>query len=395
MGWNGFNAWGDRIDRGKVLASAHAMVDKGLRDHGWVYVNIDDGWQGVRGGPLNALQPNEKFPDFGGMVSEIHSLGLKSGTYSTPYIASYGGYPGASSNNTGGGETHASIMVDRRAFNHIGPYRFEREDAAQMAAWGIDFLKYDWRMDVNSTERMSAALRASGRDVVFSLSNTAPFEHVTDWARLSNMWRTGPDIQDSWTSLYSLAFTIDKWAPYGGPGHWNDPDMMILGEISLSGAVIHPTRLTPDEQYSHVSLYSLVAAPMIIGCPVERLDDFTLSLLSNDEVIAIDQDPMGKPGRLVGKRDGVEVWIRQLEDGEMAVGLFNTDNYGATPGSYFHWGTEKAVSYVWDMAAAGFKGKWKLRDVWRQKDLGVFDGSFATDIRHHGVVLLRMAPVKK
>ncbi|HVU58156.1 MAG TPA: NPCBM/NEW2 domain-containing protein [Puia sp.] len=390
MGWNGFNAWGDMIDREKVLASAHAMVEKGLRDHGWVYVNIDDAWQGRRGGPMNALQPNGKFPDFGGMVGEIHSLGLLSGLYSTPYIASYGGYPGASSNAADGGETHASIMMDRRAFNHIGPYRFEKEDAAQMAAWGIDFLKYDWRMDVNSAERMSAALKASGRDVVFSLSNTAPFEHVQDWARVSNMWRTGPDIVDSWTSLYSLAFTIDKWMPYGGRGHWNDPDMMIVGKVSMGPSLLHPTRLTPDEQYSHVSLFCLQSAPLLIGCPVEQLDSFTLNLLTNDEVIAIDQDPLGRPGRLAGREGGVEVWVKPLEDGGVAVGLFNTDHYGETPASYFRWGNEKPADYRLDLARLGLKGRWMVRDVWRQQDLGVSEGSFSTSIRHHGVMLLRL-----
>jgi alpha-galactosidase len=395
LGWNGFNCWGDAIDEEKVLASAHAMVDKGLKDHGWVYVNIDDAWQGRRGGTLNALQPNEKFPAFAKMVGEVHALGLKAGLYSTPYIASYGGYPGASSNSPTGGETHASIMVDRRAFNHIGPYRLETEDARQMAEWGIDFLKYDWRMDVNSAERMQAALKASGRDMVLSLSNTAPFEHVKDWARVSNMWRTGPDIADSWTSLYSLAFTIDKWCPYGGHGHWNDPDMMIVGNVSGAGIGIHPTRLTPDEQYSHVSIFSLLAAPMLIGCPVEQLDDFTLSLLANDEVIAIDQDPLGKPGRLLGKDDGIEIWTRSLEDGSVAVGLFNTDHYGETPASYFHWGNEKPVKYTFDLAGAGLKGKWKVRDVWRQKDLGVFEGKLSTAIRHHGVSLLRLYPAER
>jgi alpha-galactosidase len=169
--------------------------------------------------------------------------------------------------------------------------------------------------------------------------------------------------------------------------------MMILGPVGMGGAGLHPSRLTPDEQYSHVSLYSLVAAPMMIGCPIEMLDDFTLGLLSNDEVIAIDQDPMGKPGRLVGKHNGVEVWVRQLEDGGMAVGLFNTDHYGETPASYFHWGTEKPVDYIWDMAAAGLNGRWKLRDVWRQQDLGVFEGKFSTSIPHHGVVMLRLSPV--
>lgn len=390
IGWNGWNAWADDLDGVKVMASANAMVARGLADHGWSYVNIDDTWQGRRGGKYNALQPNEKFPAFKEMVDHIHSLGLKTGLYSTPYIASYGGYPGASSEFPNGGETHQSIKIDRRAFNHIGKYKFENEDARQMAEWGFDFLKYDWRIDVPSTERMSSALKRSGRDIIFSLSNNAPFDKVKDWMRLSNMYRTGPDIRDSWTSLYQLAFTLDRWGPYGGPGHWNDPDMMILGNVS-TGSGLHPTRLTPDEQYSHVSIFSLLAAPLLIGCPVEQLDTFTLSLLSNDEVIEINQDPLGKPARLLpDEKNEIQVWIKPMEDGSFAVGLFNVDGYGLTPQSYFRWGNEMPKQFTFDFSKAGLKGKWRLRDVWRQKDLGVFDGSFQAEIRHHGVELIRM-----
>ncbi|MBL7817079.1 MAG: NPCBM/NEW2 domain-containing protein [Saprospiraceae bacterium] len=393
IGWNGWNSWAAQIDREKVIASADAMVKMGLRDHGWTYINIDDAWQGIRTGDLTALQPNEKFPKFKEMVDYIHSLGLKAGLYSTPYIASYAGYVGASSDFEKGGETHDSIAKNRRAFNRIAPYRFETNDARQMAIWGVDFLKYDWRIDVNSTERMSTALKQSGRDIVFSISNNAPFEKVTDWARLTNMYRTGPDIKDSWTSLFLTAFSLDKWSPYTGHGHWADPDMMILGNVTI-GPEMHPTRLTPDEQYSHVSIFSLLAAPMLIGCPIEQLDAFTLNLLTNDEVIAINQDPLGKAARLVVEENGVQIWMKPLEDGSYAVGLFNTADYGKTPESHFRWGTETPKLFTFDFAKIGLKGTFKLRDVWRQKDLGNFKDAFKTDIRHHGVVLLQMKKVK-
>ncbi|WP_337041952.1 NPCBM/NEW2 domain-containing protein [Emticicia sp. 17c] len=393
IGWNGWNSWEARIDREKVIASAEAMVKTGLKDHGWSYINIDDAWQGKRGGPDFALQPNEKFPDIKGMFDYIHSLGLKVGLYSTPYISSYGGYPGASSDFKEGGETHESIMVDRRAFNHIAKYRFEEVDARQMAEWGTDFLKYDWRIDVNSTERMRNALKLSGRDIVFSLSNNAPFDKVADWVRTSNMYRTGPDIKDSWTSLYLTSFTLDKWSPYTGHGHWADPDMMIVGKVAI-GSEMHDTRLTPDEQYSHVSMFSLLAAPLLIGCPIEKLDAFTLSLLSNDEVIEINQDPLGKGGRLVLNENGVEVWQKPLEDGSYAIGLFNTADFGKTPQSYFHWGNEKTKTFTLDLTKLGLKGKYNIRDVWRQKDLGTFSQLFKSEIRHHGVVLVRVFPVK-
>jgi alpha-galactosidase len=262
-----------------------------------------------------------------------------------------------------------------------------------MAAWGIDYLKYDWRLEVPSAERMSVALKNSGRDIVYSLSNSAPFAYAKDWERVANAWRTGPDIRDSWTSLYISAFTLDKWAPYGGSGHWNDPDMLIVGNVS-TGATLHPTRLTPDEQYSHVSLFCLLSAPLIIGCPIEQLDSFTLNLLSNDEVLEIDQDPLGQSARLLMDENGVQAWVKPMEDGSYAIGLFNIDGFGKTPQSYFRWGDEKTKSFTFDFKKVGLKGKWKLRDVWRQKDLGVFSRSFTTKINHHGVMMIRMFPVE-
>jgi alpha-galactosidase len=392
MGWNGWNSWAREIDKEKVVSSANAMVSSGLANHGWTYINIDDAWQGQRGGQFNAIQPNEKFPDFKGMIDYIHSIGLKVGVYSTPWISSYAGYTGGSSDFESGVYPD-SIRDNKRKYRYIGKYRFEKEDALQMAAWGVDYLKYDWHIDLNSAERMSTALKQSGRDIVYSLSNSAPFEYARDWARISNLWRTGGDIRDSWLSLYVSAFTIDKWAPFAGPGHWNDPDMMIVGNIT-TGSNLHPTRLSPDEQYSHVSIYSLLAAPMIIGCPLEQLDSFTINLLSNDEVIAIDQDPLGKAGRLLINDDEVQIWMKPLEDGSYAIGLFNIDGFGKTPQSYFHWGDEQSKSFQFDLTRIGLKGNWKLRDVWRQKDLGEFNGVFKTTIPHHGVVLLRVFPVK-
>ncbi len=388
MGWNGWNSWEQLIDREKVIASAEAMVSTGLVNHGWSYINIDDAWQGVRGGPLDALQPNGKFPEFAATIARIHALGLKAGLYSTPYIQSYGGYVGGSSNFPHGGETREG-MQRRAEFRVIGPHRFETNDARQMAEWGIDFLKYDWRIDGTSAERMSAALRQSGRDIVFSLSNNAPSEKAADWARVAHLYRTGPDIKDSWTSLFLTTFSLDPWATTTGPGHWADPDMMILGNVRI-GPKMHPTRLTPDEQYSHMSMFCLLSAPLLIGCPIEQLDAFTLSLLSNDEVIALDQDPLGRPARLVADRQGVQIWVKPLEDGSYAVGLFNTDDYGKTPQSYFRWDDERPKKFDFQFSDAGLAGRWVARNLWTQEDLGNFSESLTTSIRHHGVVLLRL-----
>jgi alpha-galactosidase len=393
MGWNGWNSWAHHIDREKVLASARAMVDKGLADHGWTYVNIDDTWQGVRSGPSHALQPNAKFPDIAGMVDSIHAMGLKAGIYSTPYISTYAGYPGGSSDHPAGGETHEEISKNRQPYMRIGPYRFEEDDARQMAAWGFDFLKYDWRMDVASAERMFGALRRSGRDIVLSLSNIAPFEKVRDWVRTSNMYRTGPDIRDSWHSLYMTGFSLDRWGPFAGPGHWSDPDMMIVGNLSI-GSEMHPSRLTPDEQYSHVSLWALLSAPLLIGCPIEQLDDLTLGLLTNDEVIAVDQDPLGRPARLLSDTLGFQTWLKPMADGSYVAGLFHTAEYGRTPQSYFRWGDERPGAYTLRPGAMGLKGRWRARDLWRQADLpGDADG-LTLSIPHHGVRLLRLTPIR-
>ena len=389
IGWNGWNSWSREIDQEKVIASADAMVKMGLANHGWTYINIDDAWQGQRGGKYNAIQPNEKFPEFKKMADYIHGQGLKLGIYSTPWITSYAGYPGGSSNFESG-IFPDSVRDNKRSFRYIGKHRFEKEDALQMAEWGVDYLKYDWRIEVPSTERMAVALKNSGRDILYSISNSAPFSNAKDWVRLTNTYRTGPDIRDSWLSLYVSAFTLDKWAPYGGPGHWNDPDMMVLGNVT-TGSPLHPTRLTPDEQYSHVSLFSLLAAPLLIGCPIEQLDTFTLNLLTNDEVIAVNQDPLGKSARLVSEENGVQVWLKQLENGDYAAGLFNIDGYAKTPQSYFRWGDEKPASYTLDLAKIGLKGKCKIRDVWQQKDLGKFNGTFKTGIRHHGVVMIKIS----
>lgn len=388
IGWNGWNSWARNIDQGKVISSAEAMVSKGLSQHGWTYINIDDAWQGQRGGKYNAIQPNEKFPKFQEMIDHIHGLGLKVGVYSTPWVSSYAGYTGGSS-DLENGYFSDSVRNNKRAFRYIGKYRFETSDAKQMAAWGIDYLKYDWRLEVPSVERMSVALRNSGRDILYSISNSAPFSSVKDWVRLTNLYRTGPDIRDSWNSLYTSAFTLDKWSPYGGPGHWNDPDMMILGDVT-TGSELHASRLTPDEQYSHVSLFSLLSAPMLIGCPIEKLDAFTLNLLTNDEVIAIDQDPLGKPARLISEENGVQVWLKLLEDGTYAVGLFNVADFGKTPQSYFRWDDEKGKSFMFDLKKAGLSGKYMLRDVWRQKNIGVHRGSYSVMIPHHGVVMLKL-----
>jgi alpha-galactosidase len=400
MGWNSWNCWGGAVSQEKVLSSARAMIAKGLRDHGWTYINIDDGWQGVRGGEFNAIQPNSKFPDMNALGEEIHALGLKFGIYSTPWRGTYEGHIGSSSDNEDGtydwvktGDHNEfyrfgkdeKTQSKRKALNmHIGKFSFAEPDASQWAAWGVDYLKYDWfPNDVPHTEEMAKALRKSGRDVVYSLSNTAPYDFAPDYARLANAWRTTGDITDTWQSMSRIGFSQDRWAGYTGPGHWSDPDMLVVGHVGW-GPHLHPTRLTPDEQYTHISLWCLLSAPLLIGCDIAQMDDFTFGLLTNDEVLEIDQDSLGKQATQISNDGDKVVYAKTLEDGSIAMGLFNRGV------------SETAIAVTWgpwgDLTTVS--GKLLVRDLWRQKDLGAFNGKFEAKVAAHGVVLVRLSATK-
>jgi len=382
LGWNSWNCWGEKVDRDRVLAAARAMVSSGLADHGWTYVNIDDGWQGKRPAPGKPLQPNEKFPDMKGLCDAIHAMGLKVGIYSTPWVMSYAGYPGGSTGEVAYVAPQRGFskedMLERKWYE--GKVGCEGVDAKQFAAWGIDYLKYDWNpISVPAARRMRQALRASGRDIVYSLSNTAPIEGAADWAKLANCWRTTGDIQDTWRSVAGIGFEQDPWKTFAGPGHWNDSDMLVVGHVGWGKP--HPTRLTPDEQYTHISLWCLLSSPLLLGCDMTKLDEFTIALLSNDEVLAVNQDPLGRQAGRIAQDKYTQTWAKALADGGRAVGLFNLDDF-----------EPHAVTVKW--SDLGIRGKHVVRDVWRQKDLGGFDGSFQIDVPPHGVVLVRVSGKK-
>ncbi len=358
MGWNSWNCWAWTVSADKVLRSARAMVSSGLINHGWTYINIDDTWQGQRTGQDHALQGNKRFPDMKGLCDEVHALGLKAGIYSTPWITSYGGDAGESGDNAAGVWTKA--MQNEKRF---GKYSFIQADALQWAAWGFDYLKYDWNpIDVAHTKAMSQALRKSGRDIVFSLSNNAPFDHAADWAQWANCWRTTGDIFDSWNmpgqfyqfTVSEIAFSQDRWAPFAGPGHWNDPDMLVVGDVGWGNP--HPSRLTPDEQYTHITMWCMLSAPLLIGCDLDRLDPFTLNLLDNDEVLAIDQDALGKQATRVATVGAVDVYLKDLADGGKAVAFFNRSS---VPVSIEF----NKLDYI------GINGHQHVRDLWRQQDV--------------------------
>jgi alpha-galactosidase len=391
MGWNSWNCWGNSVDQDKVLRSARAMVSSGLINHGWTYVNIDEGWQGKRTGKDHALQGNDKFPDMKGLCDEIHNLGLKAGIYCTPWITSYGMGPGGSSDSPDGAWTKE---MAKEPFKRHGKHSFARADAEQWAAWGFDYLKYDWDPnDVPHTREMSKALRAARRGIVFSLSNTAPFNHAADWVRWANCWRTTSDIRDTWigtgefwqSGVSEIGFVQDRWAPFTGPGHWSDPDMLVVGYVGW-GPQLHRTNLTPDEQYSHMSLWCLLSAPLLIGCNLDQLDTFTLNLLSNDEVLALDQDALGNQAVRVWTYGPVDIFLKELEDGSRAIGLFNRDS------------SEQTISFN-KLIYIGINGKQHVRDLWRQTDLPDVDdpmkGSIKLTIPAHGVQLYRFTAAKQ
>ena len=379
MGWNSWNCYAHTVDQEKVLATAKAIVAKGLKDHGWTYVNIDDAWQGRRGGKFGGILANEKFPDMKGLCDTVHAMGLKVGIYSTPWATSYAKFVGGSSNDSSG---------TWKGGHEFGKHSFATNDARQWAAWGMDYLKYDWRpLDVEHVEEMTKALRASGRDIAFSLSNTAVYDHAGQYARLATCWRTTGDIRDLWDlgdrsgqnypqGVRDIAAYNAIWQPFAGPGHYNDPDMLVVGKVGWG--TLRPTYLTPNEQYTHVSLWCLWAAPLLIGAPIDQLDDFTLNLLTNDEVLAVNQDPLCQQAMRLARYGAIEVWAKRLEDGSRALGLFN---FGFEP-----------APFELKLADLGAGGRWKVRDLWRQRDLPVAEGALRTKINRHGVVLLRLTP---
>lgn len=370
MGWNSWNAFGTKIDAEKVKATAKAFVDLGLRDHGWQYVNIDDGWQGTRKG-MGPLQANEKFPDMKGLGDYIHSLGLKFGIYSTPWVESYGKHIGGAVDLADG-----TIINSGRRF---GTYTLDREDAAQFAAWGVDYLKYDWGpLDIPHLRSMQQALDATNRDIVYSFSNTAPLANAVDYWAYGNVFRTTGDIIDTKTSMESIGFWQDRWAKYNKPGHWIDPDMLVIGTLGW-GETPRKTRLRPSEQYTHISLWALLSAPLLLGCDMTQLDEFTLSLLTNADVIDINQDPLGVAATPIVKVAGTltEVWAKPLSDGSKAVGLFNRGY--------------QEVTIDLPVKELGIDPtKTKIRNLWTQKDLGTAAKNKTFKIPAGGVVLLKV-----
>ena len=397
MGWNSWNCWGDRVTADNILQAARALEEKGLADYGWNYVNIDDGWQGRRGGRYNAIQPNAKFPDMKALGDSLHTRGFKFGIYSGPWISTYAAHIGSSCDNQDGtywwveeGIVDENYKLDvskydKGELHSFGKYSFARADARQWADWGVDYLKYDWFLnDVWWLRDMREALDASGRDIVYSISNATRICLAPDMQKYAHCWRTAGDIQDTWASVSNIAFDRESaWTGYAGPGNWPDADMMVLGQVGgWEGGTPHWTRLTPWEQYSHVTLWAILASPMLIGCDLDTIDEFTLSLLCNPEVLEVNQDPLGMMGvrNVFGPGKTQCVYVKRMEDGTIAVALFNLRN------------EEGKVSFA--PRDLGLLGVQSIRDLWRRQDVGkVADKErWEVNLPAHGCALYRLSP---
>ena len=364
MGWNSWNCWALSVSQEKVMASAAALINRGLADYGYAYINIDDAWEADERTPDGRIQANEKFPDMKGLGDWLHANGLKFGIYSSPGDHTCGGY--------------------------LGSLDHERQDAEVWNEWGVDYLKYDWcgyskvfeagrdkseAAYIRPYLKMQQFLREQPRDIFYSLCQYG-WGRVWEWGAFidANSWRTSHDINDTWESLYVTGFERQPGLhPYAGPGHWNDPDMLIVGKVGWSSS-LRDSRLTPDEQYTHISLWSLLAANMLIGCDIAQIDDFTFNLLCNNEVNAVNQDILGHQAHQDVVKDGMQIWSRDLSDGSYAVGIFNL-NEASIP-----------VRLDGALAEIGLKAG-AVRDLWRQKDIPT-DAEYI--IPPHGVLYVKV-----
>ncbi len=362
LGWNSWNAWGLSVSDEKVRISAKQMAGK-LSAHGWAYINIDDGWEAPQRAANGEMVTNKKFPDMHALSSFVHGLGLKFGIYSSPGDFTCGGY--------------------------LGSLDHELQDAQTYNKWGVDYLKYDWcsystvagkSPSLDALKKpyftMQGALNQVDRDIIYSLCQYG-WGDVYKWGAEvgGNSWRTTGDIVDTWESMSRIGFAQAKSHPYATGSGFIDPDMLIVGKVGW-GPRLHDTRLTPDEQYFHISLWALLSSPLLIGCDMGQLDEFTLSLLNNDEVIAIDQDVKAIQAKQVVATNEHQVWVKELNSGAKAAGIFNTTN------------DYKTITIKWsDLGVSGYKS---IRDVWSQKEIGNFGADFTVKLPPHGVKLVKL-----
>ena len=348
MGWNSWNHFAERVDDAMIRATADALVSSGMRDAGYVFVNIDDTWQGQRDAS-GVIHPNDRFPDMKALADYVHSKGLKLGIYSGP-----------------GPKTCAQFE---------GSLGHEEQDAETYAQWGIDYLKYDWcQQPPASVDQMKAAyakmhdaVKKAGRPIVLSLCQYG-WHKVWEWGPSvgGNLWRTTGDITDRYSSMAEIGFNQNGLEKFAGPGHWNDPDMLEVGNGGMN----------EDEYRTHFSLWAVLAAPLIAGNDLTRMTPYTVEFLTNREVIAVDQDPLGKQGFRVAQEGPFEVWMKPMQDGSKVVGLFNRQR------------TSEQITA--NFAQIGIRGEASVRDLWLKNDVGTFKDSYSAYVPPHGVVLIRI-----
>jgi alpha-galactosidase len=365
MGWNAWNVFGETVSADKIREQADWLIKSGLAAHGYNTIIIDDTWQ-ARRDSIGNIAPNRRFGDIKALADYVHSKGLKLGIFSSPNAETCSGFAGSEG--------------------------YEAQDAATYASWGIDYLKYDWcaagRRDATSTAvvraayaKMRTALDKTDRDIVYALT-TYGFGNPWEWAAADdvrgNSWTTNSSILDKWEFIRDNGFNQPQLASKAGPGHWNDPGWLMLGKIGSGNP--HFSRLKANEQVLQVSLWSLLAAPMIVSCDLRQLNPnalypITTALLTNDEVIDINQDPLGKAATRVLQNGDIEIWARPLWDGTQAVGIFNKG------------GWQQDVRVEWSQL--GMSGSQPARDVWQHSDLGVSPG-VSLNVPRHGAVLLKV-----
>jgi alpha-galactosidase len=358
MGWNSWNKFGCDVSEKLIKEIADAMVSSGMKDAGYEYVVIDDCWQIDRDENGNIIPDPERFPSgMKAVVDYVHSLGLKFGIYSD-----------------------AGTMTCQR---RPGARGYEFQDARTYAAWGVDYLKFDWcntstQNGQASYRLMRDAIYKAGRPMVFSLCDWG-YSKPWFWAQdVGHLWRTTDDIMDCWDcedDRNNAGFTIllDRIVgleTYSGPDHWNDPDMLEVGNDSL----------TVSESRAHFSLWCVLAAPLIAGNDLRDMSDETLEILTNKEVIAVDQDALGKTGVKVRDDGDFEVWSKQLEDGGRAIVLFNRSLSTAN------------ISVSWTEIGYPAHLKASVRDLWQHKDLGEFTEEFSANVPSHDAVMIRVIP---
>ena len=351
MGWNSWNKFKGAVDDKVVREVADAMVTSGMRDAGYIYVNIDDNWEGARDAQGN-ITSNKKFPDMKALADYVHSKGLKLGIYSSPGPNTCAGYEGS--------------------------YGHEEQDARTFASWGIDYLKYDWcgARNLYTDEEMPAvyqkmgdALLAAKRPIVYSLCQYGRLD-VWKWGPGvgGNLWRTTGDISDRWDSMTRIGFSQNDLAQYASSGHWNDPDMLEVGNGGMTDA----------EYKTHMSLWAILAAPLLAGNDIREMTQATRDILLNREIIAVNQDKAGKQGKRVSQSGDQEIWVRELAGNDLAIGLFNRGSASAD------------ITLRW--ADLGVKGKVKkLRDLWEKREVKVDGTDQKFSVSSHGVVFLRLA----